>query len=104
MGFYLFHESMLQSVLHARDKWLKPDGTMRKPDKIGLMFPCWTKLYVAPVSMEKFFTKKFDFWKDVYGFNFSSVIPFVQQSELGVPKVATNYFNSLDQNTLKQAS
>lgn len=26
MGFYLFHESMLDSVLFARDTWLKPDG------------------------------------------------------------------------------
>ena len=26
MGFYLIHESMLTSVLFARDKWLKPGG------------------------------------------------------------------------------
>ena len=28
MGFYLLHESMLKSVLAARDKWLKPEGIM----------------------------------------------------------------------------
>lgn len=28
MGFYLVHESMLESVLVARDRWLKPGGLM----------------------------------------------------------------------------
>lgn len=51
------------------------------------MLPSWTKLYVCPVSMDQFYAKKFDFWKNVYGFNFSSIIPYVQQSELGLPKV-----------------
>jgi hypothetical protein len=27
MGFYLLHESMLDSVLYARDKWLNEGGT-----------------------------------------------------------------------------
>ena len=32
MGYCLFYESMLDTVLYARDKWLKPDGLMF-PDK-----------------------------------------------------------------------
>ena len=28
MGFYLLHEAMLDSVLFARDKFLKPGGTL----------------------------------------------------------------------------
>ena len=27
MGYALLYESMLPSVLHARDKWMVPDGT-----------------------------------------------------------------------------
>ena len=33
MGYCLFYESMLDSVLFARDKWLKKDGLMF-PDKV----------------------------------------------------------------------
>ena len=33
MGYCLFYESMLDSVLFARDKWLTKDGLMF-PDKV----------------------------------------------------------------------
>lgn len=39
MGFYLLHEGMLDSVLIARDKFLKEDGEM---------FPESAGIYVAP--------------------------------------------------------
>lgn len=29
MGYFLIYESMLDSVLYARDKWLKPDGIVK---------------------------------------------------------------------------
>jgi protein arginine N-methyltransferase 1 len=29
MGYFLIYESMLDTVLYARDKWLKPDGYVR---------------------------------------------------------------------------
>ncbi|GFQ81076.1 protein arginine N-methyltransferase 1, partial [Trichonephila clavata] len=35
MGYCLFYESMLDTVLYARDKWLKPDGMMF-PDRATL--------------------------------------------------------------------
>ena len=38
MGYCLFYESMLDTVLFARDKWLKPGG---------LMFPDKATLYVT---------------------------------------------------------
>lgn len=28
MGYFLLYESMLSTVLFARDKWLKPDGLL----------------------------------------------------------------------------
>lgn len=39
MGFYLLHEGMLDSVIYARDKFLKPEGSM---------FPESATVYVAP--------------------------------------------------------
>ena len=35
MGYCLFYESMLDTVLYARDKWLAPGGLMF-PDKATL--------------------------------------------------------------------
>jgi protein arginine N-methyltransferase 1 len=39
MGYFLLRESMLDSVIVARDKWLKPGGAM---------FPSHATLYIAP--------------------------------------------------------
>ena len=35
MGYFLMYESMLDTVLYARDKWLVPDGLLM-PDKCTL--------------------------------------------------------------------
>lgn len=35
MGYFLFYESMLDTVIYARDKWLVPDGLIL-PDKATL--------------------------------------------------------------------
>lgn len=44
MGYFLLRESMLDSVIKARDKWMKPDG---------LMFPSHAAMQIAPVTNEK---------------------------------------------------
>jgi len=44
MGYFLLRESMLDSVIRARDKYLKK--------KTGLMFPSHCTMYVAPVIDE----------------------------------------------------
>ena len=41
MGYCLFYESMLDTVLYARDKWLKPDG---------LLFPDRATLYITAIE------------------------------------------------------
>lgn len=41
MGYFLMYESMLQSVIFARDKWLKPGGLVL-PDK------CTLYMFVVP--------------------------------------------------------
>ena len=63
MGFYLLHESMLDSVLCARDRWLKPDG---------IMLPSHASIYACPVNMSEFCKENFEYWEDVYGFDFSA--------------------------------
>ena len=60
MGFYLLHESMLDSVINARDKHLKDDG---------IMFPSRAKIYAAACSLSDLRASTVDYWKDVYGFN-----------------------------------
>ena len=54
MGFYLVHEGMLESVIKARDLFLKEDG---------LIFPSVAKLYMAPCQAPPFY----EFWNDIYG-------------------------------------
>ena len=64
MGFYLLHESMLDSVLLARDKFLKP-GT-------GLMFPSRAQLYAAPCTVDELWKKRRTYWLEPkYEFNLS---------------------------------
>lgn len=64
MGFYLLHESMLDSVIFARDKYLKKDPC-------GIMLPSHATLYAAPCSLETRWIDKSKFWNNVYGFDMS---------------------------------
>lgn len=58
MGFYLLHESMLASVLSARDRLLRPGG---------IMLPQTARLLCSPVDLTKYLEDKIGFWADVYG-------------------------------------
>lgn len=60
MGYCLLFEAMLDSVLYARDRYLKADG---------LMVPSHTVLHIAPISDNDFIEDNIEFWRDVYGFN-----------------------------------
>lgn len=60
MGYFLLFEGMLDSVLAARDKWLKPDG---------IMAPSNTTILIAAVSDEEWYNDKYHFWNNVYGFS-----------------------------------
>uniref|UniRef100_UPI00398E91A5 uncharacterized protein n=1 Tax=Pristiophorus japonicus TaxID=55135 RepID=UPI00398E91A5 len=55
MGYGLMYEAMLRSVLHARDRWLKPGG---------LLFPCRAELYLAPVT-DPGLQERLSFWAGV---------------------------------------
>ena len=64
MGYCLLFEAMLDSVLWARDRYLKPDG---------LMVPSHTTLHVAPLSDADFVQDNVGFWRDVYGFDMQAM-------------------------------
>jgi hypothetical protein len=49
MGFYLLHESMLGSVIWARDRWLKEGG---------LVLPSRARIFLCPVSMNNLYKEK----------------------------------------------
>jgi len=64
MGYCLFYESMLDTVLYARDKWLAPDGHM---------FPDRATLYVTAIEDRQYKDDKINWWDDVYGFDMSCI-------------------------------
>ena len=53
MGYCLFYESMLDTVLYARDKWLAPNG---------LMFPDKATLYVCGIKDRQYKDDKINWW------------------------------------------
>lgn len=78
MGFYLVHESMLDSVLVARDKWLKSDG---------VMYPSSAHIYASPCNMSALFEQKVNYWGDVYGLDFSPIAPYATEKLLSKPYI-----------------
>lgn len=78
MGFYLLHESMLDSVLFARDKWLSESG---------MMIPSHATLYLTPVNMSKYVTENFRFWENTYGYDFSPLQTVLMTSTLQQPVI-----------------
>merc|ERR1711936_899766 len=64
MGYCLLYESMLDTVLFARDKWLKPEG---------LMFPDKASLYMTAIEDRDYKDDKINWWDSVYGFNMSAI-------------------------------
>ncbi|XP_073130283.1 probable protein arginine N-methyltransferase 6 [Henckelia pumila] len=78
MGYMLLYESMLGSVISARDRWLKPGG---------LILPSTATLYMAPVSHPSRYGDSVDFWRDVYGIDMSVVMPLAKQCAFEEPSV-----------------
>jgi len=60
MGYFLIYESMLDTVLFARDKWLQPSGVVQ-PSKLELL--------LSAASMEDYFNDNVSWWHSVYGFD-----------------------------------
>ena len=65
MGYFLLYESMLETVLYARDKWLRKDTGIIMPDK--------AILYITAIEDGAYMNDKIDFWDNVYGFNMKTI-------------------------------
>ncbi|EXJ57301.1 protein arginine N-methyltransferase 3 [Cladophialophora yegresii CBS 114405] len=65
MGYCLLYESMLDSVIYARDTYLAPDG---------LMVPSHASLRIAPLADSDLKASHIDFWRDVYGFDMTAML------------------------------
>lgn len=49
MGYFLLRESMVESVLLARDRWLAPGG---------VMYPSHARLLIAPTALPRFLERQ----------------------------------------------
>lgn len=64
MGYFLLYESMLDTVLFARDKWLVEDG---------IIFPDKAVMYLTAFEDAHVKAERIDFWDNVYGFDMSPI-------------------------------
>ncbi|OWZ43844.1 protein arginine N-methyltransferase 3 [Cryptococcus neoformans c45] len=64
MGYMLLYESMLDSVLVARDRFLAPNG---------LMAPSQTRLVLSAITGDRVYRERVKFWNSVYGFDLSTM-------------------------------
>ena len=88
MGYFLLYESMLDTLLFARDKWLKKDGYLL-PDK--------AQIYLAGIQDSIYKYNKIDSWDNVYGFNFSVL----KNPALAEPIIDTFPNNNIISNSCK---
>jgi len=77
MGYCLFYESMLDSVLYARDKWLIPGG---------VIFPDIVRLYVFGVKNTSFHAERL---KSVEDTDYDVDMSIISQMALVEPHVGT---------------
>jgi type I protein arginine methyltransferase len=75
MGYALFFECMLDSVIAARDAWLKPGGAI---------FPDMATVFVAGVSPA---AADLGFWSSVHGLDLSPAADAVREERRGVGAV-----------------
>ncbi|KAJ1505576.1 hypothetical protein HMI54_000641 [Coelomomyces lativittatus] len=64
MGYFLLYESMLDTVIYARDRYLKSGG---------MMFPDRATLHVALLEDAEYKQEKIGYWDNVYGFDFRAI-------------------------------
>lgn len=77
MGFYLLHESMLESVLTARQRWMKPGG---------LMMPSSARIFAAPVDAEEL-RSEVDGYANVHGLDLGLFGKAVLEKRCAEPQV-----------------
>ncbi|CCG22818.1 Hmt1 major type I protein arginine methyltransferases (PRMT) [Candida orthopsilosis Co 90-125] len=99
MGYFLLYESMLDTVLYARDKYLV---------KGGLILPDKCQMYIAGIEDGQYKEEKIHYWEDVYGFDYSPFIKTAMEEPLvdtvNKQALVTNSFKffEFDINTVKK--
>lgn len=73
MGYSLFYDTIIQSVIYARDKFLKPDG---------LIFPDRATMYILGIEDRDYKDDKVEWWSNVYGYNMSCLKNYVMREPL----------------------
>ncbi|RDA89545.1 hypothetical protein CP533_3755 [Ophiocordyceps camponoti-saundersi (nom. inval.)] len=76
MGYFLLYESMLDTVLYARDAYLNKDG---------LIFPDKATIFFAGIEDGEYKEEKIGFWDNVYGFDYTPL----KETALSEPLVDT---------------
>ncbi|CDW77394.1 protein arginine n-methyltransferase [Stylonychia lemnae] len=101
MGYFLIYESMLDTVIFARDKWLKKDK--------GYIYPDIYRMYMAGFQdRTQYKNSKSQFWNDIYGINMDQIgyLVYVEPSIETVEKeaIVTDVctFFEIDLNTCKK--
>ncbi|GAB68448.1 probable protein arginine N-methyltransferase [Plasmodium cynomolgi strain B] len=84
MGYCLLYENMLDTVLYCRDKWLREGG---------LLFPDKAYMYMAGIEDSLYREEKFDFWRNCYDLNYTSVLPILKE-EVVIDYVDKNFIIS----------
>ena len=64
MGYFLLYESMLDTVLYARDRYLAPGG---------IILPDRATLVISAIEDAQYKEDKIHFWDNVYGFDMSCI-------------------------------
>ncbi len=64
-GYFLLYESMLDTVLYARDKYLNKETGVIMPDK--------AVLYLCAIEDAAYRAEKIDYWANVYGFDMTCI-------------------------------
>lgn len=64
MGYALLYESMLPTVLNARDRWLVPGG---------IVMPDRARMFLCAIEDASYKEEKINWWENVYGFDMSCI-------------------------------
>uniref|UniRef100_A0AAQ6IGU9 Protein arginine N-methyltransferase 2 n=2 Tax=Anabas testudineus TaxID=64144 RepID=A0AAQ6IGU9_ANATE len=77
MGNCLLFEFMVESVLLARDRWLREGG---------VIWPSSAALTLVPCQADSYFSEKMAFWEQPYGLDFTPLQPLAHQEFFTKPK------------------
>ncbi|XP_061925190.1 protein arginine N-methyltransferase 2 isoform X4 [Entelurus aequoreus] len=77
MGNCLLFEYMVESVLLARERWLREGGTM---------WPSSASLTLVPCQAHSYYAEKMAFWENTYGLDFTPLQSLALQEFFAKPK------------------